>query len=64
MVNQKSICKVSLVLYTCIGVIFWLGLFSCDGSLLHSENYKDIFFKNLQKARETKSGDALKEVLK
>lgn len=27
-----------------------------------SENYKDIFFKNLQKARETKTGDALKEV--
>ena len=26
------------------------------------ENYKDIFFKNLQKARETKSGDELKEV--
>lgn len=27
-----------------------------------SENPKDIFFKNLQKARETKTGDTLKEV--
>ena len=41
--------------------LFWYDC-SLMMFLLYSENYKAIFFKNLQKARKTKTGYALEEV--